>query len=104
VERWQTCKQSTQPVSLTISIRMLISFEFLVRGVVCQVNDSDDFSPAGRDLISDDRLVQLRNDVHLFQELGLNSIYICAYTLSPRCPLVLTVEIRLTTREAMLRR
>jgi len=58
-------------------MRRLTLRKFLVKGVVYQANHSDDFSPWGRDLISDDRLAQLQDDVHLFQELGLNTLLIC---------------------------
>jgi hypothetical protein len=51
--------------------------KFFVRGVVYQEQDSDDFSLAHRDIISDDRIEQLRNTVRLFRELGLNVIYVC---------------------------
>lgn len=44
-----------------------------------QEHDSDDFSLGGRDLISDDRLGQLQHDIRLFQELGVNTIYICEF-------------------------
>ena len=56
---------------------VLILCKFLVKGVVYQGNHSDDFSPSGRDLISDDRFAQLQHDVHLFQELGVNTLLIC---------------------------
>jgi hypothetical protein len=46
------------------------SKKFLVRGVSYQV-------PGTQDPISDDRLPQLEQDVLLFKELGLNTIYIC---------------------------
>lgn len=44
-----------------------------------QDHDSDDFSLGGRDLISDDRLGQLQHDIRLFQELGVNTIYVCEF-------------------------
>ena len=53
--------------------------KFIVKGVVYQANNSDDFSPGGRDLISDDSLAQLQHDVHLFQELGINTLLICTF-------------------------
>ena len=60
--------------------RVLTLCKFSVKGVVYQANHSDDFSPGGRDLISDDRLAQLQHDVHLFQELGVNTLLICKFT------------------------
>lgn len=57
---------------------------FFVKGVVYQANHSDDFSPGGRDLISDDRLAQLQHDVQLFQELDINTLLI--YTIDPTKP------------------
>lgn len=46
-----------------------------------QYHDSDDFSLAGRDVISDDHLEQLQHDLRLFQELGVNAIYVCTFML-----------------------
>ena len=54
--------------------------KFFVKGVVYQANHSGDFSPSGRDMISDDRFAQLLNDVYLFQELGINTLLICGFT------------------------
>ena len=58
---------------------LLTLCKFFVKGVVYQANHSDDFTPGGRDLISDDRLAQLQHDVHLFQELGINTLLICTF-------------------------
>lgn len=58
---------------------VLMLCKFLVKGVVYQGNHSDDFSPSGRDLISDDKFAQLQHDVHLFQELGINTLLICRF-------------------------
>jgi hypothetical protein len=86
------------------SMRVLTMHKFFVKGVVYQANHSDDFSLWGRDLISDDRLAQLEDDVHLFQELGINTILICKsarlldWTLH-----ALIDETRLTTQKIMLR-
>lgn len=62
------------------SERVLTLCKFLAKGVVYQGNHSDDFSPGGRDLISDDRFEQLQHDVQLFQELGINILLICRFT------------------------
>jgi hypothetical protein len=70
---------SIRNIALT-STRVLTLRKFLVKGVVYQANHSDDFSPWGRDLISDDRLAQLEDDIHLFQELGINTVLICKST------------------------
>ncbi|UPX14179.1 uncharacterized protein EKO05_0004669 [Ascochyta rabiei] len=43
---------------------------FFVRGVVYQVPDM-------HDPISDSRLLQLRHDIALFMELGLNTLFVC---------------------------
>ena len=56
-------------------------YKFIVKGVVYQANHSDDFTPGGRDLISDNRLAQLQHDVQLFQELGINTLLICRFAL-----------------------
>ena len=53
--------------------------EFFVRGVVYQEHDSVDCSLAGRDVISDDHLEQLRHDLLLFRELGVNAVYVCRF-------------------------
>lgn len=62
------------------SIDVLTLCKFFAKGVVYQANHSDDFSPGGRDLISDDRFAQLHHDVQLFQELGINALFICRFT------------------------
>jgi hypothetical protein len=51
--------------------------KFLVRGVVYQANNNDDFSLAGRDLLKDESLVQFQHDLELFKELGVNTLYVC---------------------------
>lgn len=58
---------------------MLTLCKFFVKGVVYQAHYSDDFTPGGRDLISDDRFTQLQHDVRLFQELGINALLICKF-------------------------
>lgn len=63
-----------------VSTYVLMPCKFLAKGVVYQANYSDDFTPGGRDLISDDRLAQLQHDVRLFQELGINTLLICRFT------------------------
>jgi hypothetical protein len=49
---------------------MLMLDQFFVRGVTYQVPDL-------QDPISDARLPQLRHDVELFKELGLNTLFVC---------------------------
>ncbi len=61
------------------STLVLILCKFFVKGVVYQGNHSNDFSLGGRDLISDDKFAQLQHDVHLFQELGINTLLICRF-------------------------
>jgi hypothetical protein len=51
--------------------------KFLVRGVVYQANNNDDFSLAGRDLLKDESLAQFQHDLDLFKELGINTLYVC---------------------------
>jgi len=58
--------------------------KFLVRGVVYQAHNNDDFSLAGRDMLKDDCLAQLQHDVGLFKELGINTIYVCRSSCQAR--------------------
>ena len=51
--------------------------KLLVRGVVYQANNNDDFSLAGRDLLKDESLAQFQHDLELFKELGVNTLYVC---------------------------
>lgn len=44
--------------------------KFFIRGVVYQIPDM-------QDPISDARLPQLRHDISLFKELGLNTLFVC---------------------------
>jgi hypothetical protein len=53
--------------------------KFLVRGVVYQANNNDDFSLAGRDLLKDESLAQFQHDLELFKELGVNTLYVCKW-------------------------
>jgi hypothetical protein len=46
--------------------------KFFVRGVAYQVRSVFDS-------ISDDRLPQLKHDITLFKELGLNTLFVCAF-------------------------
>lgn len=51
--------------------------KFFVRGVVYQ--SSGDWQQGEvNDPISDDRLPQLEQNVRLFKELGINTLYICS--------------------------
>ena len=43
---------------------------FYIRGVAYQVHST-------LDPISDDRLAELRDDIRLFKELGLNTLFVC---------------------------
>lgn len=49
---------------------MLTRAKFFVRGVVYQVSGT-------QDPISDVRLPQLKQDILLFKELGLNTLFVC---------------------------
>jgi hypothetical protein len=53
--------------------------KFLMRGVVYQANNNDDFSLAGRDLLKDESLAQFQHDLELFKELGVNTLYVCKW-------------------------
>jgi hypothetical protein len=67
-------------------VHELTLYKFFVKGVVYQAYNDGDYSLGGRDLVSDDRLAQLQNDLHLFQELGVNTLLICKYSQSlERC-------------------
>lgn len=56
---------------------VLIMNKFFVRGVVYQ--SSGDWQQGEvNDPISDDRLPQLEQNVRLFKELGINTLYICS--------------------------
>lgn len=59
---------------------VLTEEHFMIRGVVYQ----DYEQPPPVDAIADDRLSQLRHDIELFRELGLNAIFVCQYALIKR--------------------
>lgn len=50
---------------------MLTGVQFFVRGVAYQ-------NPNIQDPISDARVPQLKNDIKLFKELGLNTLFVCS--------------------------
>lgn len=58
-----------------MKLYILIELKFFVRGVVYQV-------PNLQDPISDARLPELRHDIKLFKELGLNTLYVCLWLQS----------------------
>jgi hypothetical protein len=71
-------RQARKTVAITIlQIPQAEQHKFLVRGVVYQAYNNDDFSLAGRDLLKDECLAQLQHDIVLFKELGINTLYIC---------------------------
>ena len=43
---------------------------------MCQPHERD-YTLAGRDVLADDRLAQLKEDICLFKELGINTVYVC---------------------------
>jgi hypothetical protein len=57
---------------------VLTKTKFLVRGVVYQLAGVE-WSNEKFDAISDDRLERLRDDVSLFKELGINTIFTCGF-------------------------
>jgi hypothetical protein len=95
VERRRARTTST----MTSSVIAYADFQkFLVRGVVYQSHEQGPFTLEGRDLMESDRLAQLRHDVGLFKELGVNTVYVCKYTNGFRYFwYVLTDETRSTT-------
>lgn len=56
---------------------VLIMNKFFIRGVVYQTS-GDWQQGIVNDPISDDRLPQLEQNVQLFKELGINTLYICS--------------------------
>lgn len=51
-------------------LSLILKIKFFVRGVAYQVHSI-------LDPISDDRLAELREDILLFKELGLNTLFVC---------------------------
>jgi hypothetical protein len=79
-------RQARKTVAITIlQIPQAEQHKFLVRGVVYQAYNNDDFSLAGRDLLKDECLDQLQHDLRLFEELGINTLYICRSGVDSVC-------------------
>lgn len=71
-------RQARKTAAVTLAqVPQAEQHKFLVRGVVYQANNSDDFSLAGRDLLKDECLAQFQHDLELFKELGVNTLYVC---------------------------
>jgi hypothetical protein len=51
-------------------LNLTLETKFIVRGVAYQVRST-------LDPISDDRLTELKDDILLFKELGLNTLFVC---------------------------
>lgn len=59
-------------------LNLTLKAKFFVRGVAYQVNST-------LDPISDDRLAELKNDILLFKELGLNTLFVCKRGSNRNC-------------------
>jgi hypothetical protein len=71
-------RQARKTAAVTLAqLSQAEQLKFLVRGVVYQANNNDDFSLAGRDLLKDESLAQFQHDLELFKELGVNTLYVC---------------------------
>lgn len=51
-----------------------LAVQFLIKGVVYRLHGEGPLDP-----LVDDRLDDLRRDIYLFKELGLNTLFICEF-------------------------